>query len=262
MAGISFEGICSVGGWAIMRFRFLLFYVPFIFSNIFHAVWGYAANLTVMPTSLKLEAPKVAGTVTIRNEGRVPVKMQVRIFRWMQKGGKDVYYPATDVVASPPFVTIKGGADGNIRVARTSQKPLLGLESYRLIIDELPSSRVRRSVQSQHAMVEFVTRQILPVFFSVGTASEKTESSSFLVFYAQAVKGGFNITAVNSGAGFAHIGPVILLAGGKEVGRMDSVAGNVLPKSEFTFFVSAKGGGKPQTIRVLNGKISKEYPLR
>lgn len=245
-----------------MKFPFLLFCIPFIILNILHAGWGYAANLTVMPTALKLEAPKVAGIVTIHNGGRAPVKMQIRIFRWIQKGGKDIYYPTTDVAVNPPFAVIRGGADGNIRIARTSQKPLLGLESYRLIIDELPNSRVRMPTESRRTMVEFVTRQILPVFFSVGSASGKTDSSVALVFHAQAVKGGYNITAVNSGTGVVLIGPVVLLAGGKEVGRLDNVVGNVLPKSEVTFFVSAKGGGKPQKIRVLNGKVGQEYPLQ
>jgi len=244
-----------------MRFRFLFLGFVHVLSAVFFAGWGYAANLTVMPTSLMLEPPKVAGIVTIRNEGRMPVKMQVRIFRWAQKGGRDVYYPTTDVVVSPPFVTIKGGDDGNIRVARTSQEPLVGLESYRLIVDELPSSRVRRPVTSSHALVEVVTRQILPVIFSPGTAGSERDSSA-LVFHAKAVRGGYHITAVNTGARLVRLGPVVLLAGGRKIGGLDRAAGNVLPKSEFTFFVAAKGGGTPQVIRVLNGETGTEYPVQ
>lgn len=245
-----------------MSFRFFLPGFIFVVLDFLFMGCGYAANLTVMPTTLKLSPPKVADTITIRNEGRMPVKMQMRIFRWEQEGGKDVYYPTSDVVVSPPFVTIKGGGDGNIRIARLSPKPVIGLESYRLIIDELPSSRVKKEVTSRHVVVEVVTRQILPIFFVADSLKNKASPSASMLFRSKAAKGGYNITAVNTGAGLVHLGTVILLASGQEVGRVSRTVGNILPKSEFTFFVPAKGGGKPQAIRVMSAESSKDYPLQ
>lgn len=242
-----------------MKFRLLLL-LTFCLYGV--PVSVNAANLTVMPTSLKLEPPKVADTVTIRNESRMPVKMQVRIFRWVQKGGQDVYYPTTDVIASPPFITIKGGADGNIRVARVSDKPIAGLESYRLIIDELPRSRVRQPVSSRETVIEVVTRQILPVFFNVSSKNSAALSSNALKFHAQAVKGGYQITIENPNDGVVRLGRAVLLASGKQISNVSSVIGNILPKSKLNVFFATKGGGKPQVIRVLNGKVSTEYPIQ
>lgn len=250
-----------------MKKRFFwvsLFSVAGIFIGV---VQGGAANLTVMPTSLRVAPPKAADTVTIRNEGRAPVKMQVRIFRWEQKGGKDVYYPAEGVVASPPLITIRGGADGNIRVSRINKVSPQGVESYRLVIDELPSSRVRAKVAGQAASVEVVTRQILPVFFTntpeTGANSGGKAAAAQMSFRAAAVKGGYNITAVNSSAEVVHIGAVSLLAGGQEIGHSRQSIGNVLPKSGVSFVVPAKGGGKPQQIKILEGRGAEGvYPIQ
>ncbi|KAA6405561.1 hypothetical protein DPQ22_04480 [Candidatus Tokpelaia sp.] len=255
-----------MGGY-IMKYRFF-----FVFLVSLGAVFSFvaqlaAANLTVMPTSLRIAPPKAADIVTIRNEGRRPVKMQIRLFRWEQKGGKDVYHPAQGVVATPPFITIKGGADGNIRVIRTAKTAVSGTESYRLIIDELPSSRVRARVKGQAASVEVVTRQILPVFFTStpepGGNHGGGAAAPRLSFRAQAARGGYEITAINGSRAVLRIGAVSLWAGGTEIGRSGRSVGNVLPKSEVKFFVPAKGGGKPQEIRVLEGKgIEGTYPLQ
>lgn len=245
-----------------MKFRFFLLYLLSFF-----AVGGaaaQAANLTVMPTSLRVAPPKAVDVVTIRNEGRAPVQMQVRIFRWEQKGGKDVYFPANGlVVASPPRLLIKGGADGNVKVARIAKTPVRGTESYRLIIDELPSSRVRARVTGQAAAVEVVTRQILPVFFT-GTPSGGSAAGvgHALSFRAVAAKGGYMISAANNSAAVVRLGSVVLLAGGQEIGRSRQTIGNILPKSEIKFFVPGKGGGKPQEIRVTGGKgVDGAYPI-
>lgn len=248
-----------------MKSRFLLASLISLSAAFGALAPAQAANLTVMPTSLRIAPPKAADIVTIRNEGRAPVKMQIRLFRWEQKGGKDVYYPAPGIVASPPFVTIKGGADGNIRIARVAKTPVQGTESYRLIIDELPSSRVRAKISGQAASVEVVTRQILPVFFT-GTPDRKAAGSgvaSLLSFSAQAAKGGYSVTVNNGSGSILRIGGVALLAGGQEIGRSKQNVGNVLPKSAFKFFVPAKGGGRPQQIRILDGKgIEGVYPLQ
>jgi len=249
-----------------MKSRFLLaslIAAPAIFGTIAPSA---AANLTVMPTSLRIAPPKAADVITIRNEGRAPVKMQIRIFRWEQRNGKDVYLPADGVIASPPFVTIKGGSDGNIRVARIAKTPVQGVESYRLIVDELPSSRVRAKISGQAASVEVVTRQILPIFF-VSTPNARTSAggasaAAGMSFTAQEAKGGYYITVRNGSSNVIRVGEAVLLAGGQEIGRSRQAAGNVLPRRAIKFFVPGKGGGRPQQIRLMNGNtVEGTYPV-
>lgn len=80
-----------------------------------------AASLRVAPVLLDLKAPTAASSLRIWNDAKTPINVQVRIFRWTQKNGQDVYTAAQDVVASPPMTQLKGGAENLIRIVRLSK---------------------------------------------------------------------------------------------------------------------------------------------
>lgn len=238
-----------MGLGVVMKFRSLVLGLMLCLSGALNAQ-AQGTALTIMPISLDMKPPKVSDYVTVRNEGRYPVKVQVRIFRWVQKGGKDVYYPTTDVVASPPFLTIKGnGSDGNIRISRVSNQPIAGEEHYRLFIDQLPNSRVRTEASgSADVGVQIVMRQIIPVYFSRGTGQ------SAVSFKVSPARGGFNVSAANAGAKRVSMSKVILLSKGVEIGRLDKLAGYALPGSSFDFFVPGKVRRTPDTVRFTSGE--------
>ncbi len=89
------------------------------------------------------------------------MKVQARIFRWSQKDGKDVLEKTSDVIVSPPILSVAKGSDGIVRIARVSTKPVEGEETYRILLDEVPS---REKLQGGGLAV--VVRQSLPVFFA------------------------------------------------------------------------------------------------
>jgi fimbrial chaperone protein len=119
-----------------------------------------AAQLRVEPVLLEMNAPAAAGTLALRNDEDSEVTVQTRVLRWSQNAGKEALEPTTEVVASPPAVTLAPGADYIVRVVRVSKQPVIREESYRIIVDQLP--RMRRQ---QTRAVDLLIRQSIPVFF-------------------------------------------------------------------------------------------------
>src|SRR5450432_2277642 len=119
-----------------------------------------AAQLRVEPVLLEMNAPAAAGTLALRNDEDSEVTVQTRVLRWSQIAGKETLEPTTEVVASPPAVTLAPGADYIVRVVRVSKQPVIREESYRIIVDQLP--RMRRQ---QTRAVDLLIRQSIPVFF-------------------------------------------------------------------------------------------------
>jgi len=119
-----------------------------------------ATNLQVLPIRMEVRAPEIGDTFTLRNKEERPLNVQVRIFRSVQKGGKEHFEPTRDVVVSPPFVSLRSGADYAVRVVRIGKKPVTEKETYRLIVDELPDPKRQRA-----GTVNFAVRYSLPVSF-------------------------------------------------------------------------------------------------
>ena len=119
-----------------------------------------AAQLRVEPVLLELNAPAAAASLTLRNDEDAEVVVQTRVMRWSQADGREMLEPTTDVVASPPTVKLSPGADYMVRVVRVSKRPVRGEESYRVIVDQLPSVR-----RQQARAVNLLIRHSIPVFF-------------------------------------------------------------------------------------------------
>lgn len=125
-----------------------------------------ADSLQVQPALVDVVAPGAASTITLRNEGQTPTNVQIRVFRWSQANGEETLQPTEDVVASPPGVTLRPGADYVVRIVRVSKRPIAAEESYRLLVDELPDAN-----RAKTGMVRLLVRHSIPVFFS---SPEKT----------------------------------------------------------------------------------------
>lgn len=122
-----------------------------------------AASLAIAPVGLDLPATQKTAKISLANKAGAPLNVQIRIFSWQQADGKDVLLPTQDVVVSPPATTIPPGQTYVIRVARLAATPVVREESYRLVIDEIPSSSDDPATRQGVAMV---LRTSLPVFFA------------------------------------------------------------------------------------------------
>jgi fimbrial chaperone protein len=126
-----------------------------------------AASLQVSPVRLDLPAKAAASKITLLNKSDESVSAQVRIFKWVQVGGKDKLVPTRDVVASPPIAKLEPGKTNVIRIVRTAKTPVAAEESYRLLVDELPPAASKAK-----GNVSFVLRYSIPVFFAAPTSGE------------------------------------------------------------------------------------------
>jgi len=114
-------------------------------SNVFAlllftaALTAQAATLQISPVMVDLQSNESATGITLRNPGDRPLYGQVRVFRWDQSSREDTLTPTQELVASPPLIQIGAQADQLVRLVRTSPAPVTAEQSYRILIDELPS---------------------------------------------------------------------------------------------------------------------------
>jgi len=221
-------------------------------------------SMTVMPMIVEVHAPKVAETVTVRNNSRQPMKVQLRVYRWQKKNGQDLFAPTSDVVITPPFLTIRPGADGVARLVRVSKKPLTGEESYRIFIDQMPPSRVRVDVSGVRSGVSMTLGQSMPAFFypASAAASATSQEQTQPVFTVQAQGKNYEVTVTNPGGQRLRLSDVELMAGGVSVARKKGLLGYALPGEQATFKISGRGGGLPDRIRYNSDSGRIEAPLQ
>jgi len=74
-----------------------------------------ATSLRVAPTNIEMIAPDSAAALTLRNEAKKPINVQMRVFRWTQQDGIERLEPTSDVVASPPAAKLGPGANYLVR---------------------------------------------------------------------------------------------------------------------------------------------------
>ena len=192
-----------------------------------------AASLSVAPISVEVLAPGATSIFTLRNDSERPLEAQIRVFRWTQVDGEERLVPTTDVVASPPLVSIQPKADYTVRIVRVTKTPIVGEESYRLLVDELPNP-----ARKQNVAVNIVLRYSIPIFFIAGESSEAK-----LSWTIQPKGGRTYLVATNSGDRRVRISRLqIRDARGKMVSFGDGLAGYALGRSAVRWLVPKSAG--------------------
>ncbi|QEM81169.1 molecular chaperone [Halomonas binhaiensis] len=190
-----------------------------------------AASLRVAPVILDLSAPTSASTIRIWNDAQRPINVQVRVFRWTQQNGNDVYETASDVAASPPITTLQPGGENIVRIVRTTKQPVQAEESYRLVVDELPSP------SRQHAgTVTLVVRHSIPVFFAEPDVKDAHPSWS-----VEKRQNGYMVSVRNDGDRRFKVSNLSLISDGTVVAQHEGLVGYVLGSSTASWFVPEKG---------------------
>lgn len=183
-----------------------------------------ATSLQVAPVLVDVPAPGAASKLTLKNRGSEQIKAQIRIFKWVQRNGKDQLIPTRDVVASPPLVKISPNGSNLVRIVRVSKTPLTGEEAYRLIVDQLPN----RSAKSGVA-VKLQMRYSIPVFFGAQPGAEPK--------LAWSVKNnGSNLAVTNTGKRYVRVSELRMdNTSGAKIGIKNGLVGYVLSNSMANF---------------------------
>jgi fimbrial chaperone protein len=127
-----------------------------------------AGTLEITPILMDVMTETNAATsLRIRNRGLEPARVQVRLQRWQQINGEVILTAPVEghVAVSPPFMTLTPGVEYVVRVARIATAPVVGEESYRLLLDELPAPAL------PDGQVRLAVRHSIPVFFRALKAS-------------------------------------------------------------------------------------------
>ncbi|MFS7160687.1 molecular chaperone [Serratia proteamaculans] len=120
-----------------------------------------AASLRISPVNIDMQASQKATALSLTNSGTEAVSLQLRAFAWSQQNGQDHLASTSELMISPPAVTVPAGASYTVRVARTAVTPAPSELSYRLLIDELPRPVDPRTLNPGISMI---LRTSLPVF--------------------------------------------------------------------------------------------------
>jgi fimbrial chaperone protein len=191
-----------------------------------------AGSLQVEPVTLDVTAPGAASTITLHNSSSTPIHAQIRVFRWSLVNGEEKLEPTNDVVASPPSVTLAPNAKNLARVVRVAKAPVVGEESYRLLVDQLPDLS-----QQKNGAVNLMVRYSLPVFF--GAANKKSPTLAWSV----AVKGDkVTLAAHNTGDRRLRISALTVKDGsGRSISLGTGLAGYALGQSTKSWIIPGRG---------------------
>jgi fimbrial chaperone protein len=97
-----------------------------------------AGSFTVNPVRLTLSATQSVAAVTVKNVGEEATVVQLETSSWTQHDGKDVLESTTDILATPPILTIPPGASRIVRVGlRRPADPQREI-TYRMYLREVP----------------------------------------------------------------------------------------------------------------------------
>jgi fimbrial chaperone protein len=97
-----------------------------------------AGSFTVNPVRLTLSATQSVAAVTVKNIGEEATVVQLETSSWTQHDGQDVLEPTSEILATPPILTVPPGASRIVRVGlRRPADPQHEL-TYRLFLREVP----------------------------------------------------------------------------------------------------------------------------
>jgi len=185
-----------------------------------------ATSLQISPVMVNVPVPGVASKLTLKNSGSAPMKAQIRVFKWIQKNGRDELVATRDVVASPPMAKISPNGTNTVRIVRISKKPSKGEEAYRVIVDQLPNRTKKSGVA-----VKLQMRYSIPVFFGA-SASDESQLAWTLK------QNGSNLSVINNGNRHARISQLMIRSSGDgQIAAMDGLVGYILSNSTKEFNV-------------------------
>lgn len=123
---------------AAARTRFFFFGSVLFLVSMLACGWARAGSLSVNPVRVMLSDKRPVAALTLQNSGGAPALVQLEVFSWSQREGKDVYTPTREILATPPIFTVQAGGSQLLRVGlRRPIDPQREL-SYRLYLQEVP----------------------------------------------------------------------------------------------------------------------------
>ncbi len=133
-----------------------------------------ASQFTVNPTRVELSSRTASSVVSVRNDGKAPIRIQVKAHAWTQTlDGVVQLDPTDDVVVFPTLLTLEPGEERRLRVA-VAAKPGDVERTYRIFLEELPPPKNEPDAVNG---VQVLTRVGIPIFLAPVKASSQATVS-------------------------------------------------------------------------------------
>ncbi|GKW23814.1 molecular chaperone [Pectobacterium polonicum] len=120
-----------------------------------------ASSILVWPIYQVIESDENSSALWLENKGNAPVGLQIRILSWKQMDFQDRYAEQSNVIATPPFMTLEPGKRNMVRLIRVNPASANTEQAYRIIVDEISAPNQQNSPQMG---LQFQMRYLLPLF--------------------------------------------------------------------------------------------------
>lgn len=217
---------------------------------------AHGGSLEVMPIRVEMIGEERTATVSIHNVGTEASNIQIRAVDWTQPGGVDTHTPSTDLIISPPFVTLQPDETQTLRLVIENVDAVDSERAFRLFIDEIPDS-----AGAAGADVQVALRLLIPVFLTPSTGAEPN-----LQWTAQNTSDGLIVTALNDGPAHERLATIEMSADATPLGAgaTDSLGGYVLSQATRTWsFPNAPAGATSVIVtgQGAGGAIEANVPI-
>lgn len=120
-----------------------------------------ASALELTPLTIMLDAETPIGALQLSNDGVRPAAYQVTGLKWSQNHGQDAHTPASELIVTPPIVSLEPGESVIVRVGFVSPPSTAGGEGeYRLLLRDISQ------IEETGTPLKVRTQVLLPVFVS------------------------------------------------------------------------------------------------
>jgi fimbrial chaperone protein len=158
-----------------------------------------ATSLQISPVTVTMHANENASGITLFNPGNVSLYGQIRVFRWDQTENADTLTPTQDLVASPPLLRIPAQTEQLVRLVHIAKTPGAVEQSYRMLIDELPTPD-----ETGQSGVKIRLRYSVPIFILPATSAGKPS----LIWHLLQDRKAWYLKIDNTGAQHAQISAI------------------------------------------------------
>lgn len=131
-----------------------------------------AADISVMPVGLTLTAAQDRATITVTNQGKERVALQVDSVAWTQANGADQYTPSRDLIVNPPLFTLAPGQAQTLRVGLRQPAARAQETAYRLFVRQVPAPSETSTPVANAVQVMLELR--LPVYLPPTTETRQS----------------------------------------------------------------------------------------
>lgn len=178
-----------------------------------------AGSFQINPVRVTLSASQPIGSLTLTNTGAEPAVVQLEVVRWSQRDGRDVYEPASEVLATPPVFNVPAGGSQIVRVGLRRMPDGERESTYRLFLQEVPAPMTVATQGLQVALRIGVPVFVLP----------PVDAKPVLAWRAVRTREGpLKLLASNQGTAHVQIAQYALQLGRNRDRRAQQVAAYVL----------------------------------